>query len=266
VSGISSIGNSSFYSSAAYVRPAQREEIPDVSKLRSTDAEVRANLQRAAQRAGVDGYVTPQVTYSVGPDGQRYATGGTVQISRVIKGPRGLGDLSDAPSARDIANEPVAVNDNTPRLNRSDVGQPSLANLLAPQLNLSSVDFAKVFGQEYAESSALSKLRKADAGVRNHEAQHYRAAGGLVTGLPEYDYVEGPDGQSYAVGGSVDVKTTSTSDPEKARRDSNSYYNAAVAPGDASSADLGAARGALSRAAEAYGKLNTSQNQIDFAA
>lgn len=105
-----------------------------------------------------------------------------------------------------------------------------------------------------AEEAQIAELRAADVAVRNHEALHYRSAGGVAVGTPEYGFVQGPDGKYYAVEGAVHTHTTATTDPEKAARDAATLARSALAPGDASAADLAAARSATSKAAQTYGQ------------
>ncbi|MBM3617428.1 MAG: hypothetical protein FJX23_02665 [Alphaproteobacteria bacterium] len=109
-----------------------------------------------------------------------------------------------------------------------------------------------------SEQARVAELQAADIAVRNHEMLHYRTAGGIASGTPDYSYVQGPDGQYYAVAGAVHVHTTATSDPEKSARDAATMARAALAPGDASAADLSAARSAMFEAAGAYGKVMAS--------
>jgi len=96
-------------------------------------------------------------------------------------------------------------------------------------------------GLSNAERAYLRQLQAADTAVRNHEALHFRAAGGLGA-LPEYQTITGPDGRQYAVAGSVNVSGTRGADGEKAAREAATLAIAATAPGDASAADFGAAR------------------------
>lgn len=130
-----------------------------------------------------------------------------------------------------------------------------------PNVGLSSADFAQIFGLNNNEAQVVNRLQADDAGVRVHEAQHFRAAGGLASGTAKYEYVQGPDGNLYAVAGQVDVSTTPTSDPDKQRRDAQGLYNAASAPADSSAQDVSVARQALQNAANAY--QQTSRNPDD---
>ena len=122
-----------------------------------------------------------------------------------------------------------------------------------------SADFANqqrprgVDGKELSESDEelLRKLEARDAKVRNHEAAHVMAAGGQVQGLPSYTYQTGPDGQRYAIGGSVNISMMATGDEDATMRRANKAYRAAMATGEPSARDMQAARRATELAAEA---------------
>ncbi len=200
--------------------------------LLRADAEARANLQRAVAEAGPNAQVNVQYRYDVGPDGRLYLTGGTVTTTeRVTKDAAGR-EVSQSPSPPPLEN--------------------GLSDLAGPKLGLSPLELADTFGLSEAEEAQLSQLRASDIGVRMHEAQHYRAAGGLANGGPQYDYVQGPDGSFYAVGGAVSVSSTPTNDPQKAARDASTLVNAATAPGDASAQDIAAARGFYSQSGQLF--------------
>lgn len=216
-------------------------------QMQVQDAAIRTEIARkAAAAAGSSGSVTTDFTYSLGPDGQLYVSGGQVSISkkvsaRQLTGTRGGSVSNDNASARESLQ--------TPRR------QASFGDFLPPQVALSPFDLA-VLQESRDNPRAIAELTQIDAGVRAHERQHFFSAGGLVSGVPEYEYAVGPDGQLYAVGGHVDVGTTPTSDPEKASRDSAALARAATAPGDTSAQDIHAARGAHSNAASLYAKAN----------
>jgi hypothetical protein len=69
-----------------------------------------------------------------------------------------------------------------------------------------------------ADRETIRKLRSRDAEVRSHEQQHVAALGGYAAGAPTYVYQTGPDGISYAIGGSVNIGggAVVSSDPEAA--------------------------------------------------
>jgi len=110
-----------------------------------------------------------------------------------------------------------------------------------------------------AERRIVERLRQRDAAVRQEEEAH-AAAAGQFAGAPQYTYVTGPDGQSYAVSGHVDIRAVNHSGrPEDAERALNVLRNAALAPNAPSAQDLIAARGfaasagRIADAARAYG-------------
>lgn len=120
-----------------------------------------------------------------------------------------------------------------------------------------------IYGLTADEQRAVQELRAEDLAVRIHEAQHFRAAGGLTSGTPEYTLVEGPDGKQYAVGGVVDIRTSASSDPAKQARDAQALYSAATGPADASAQDISVAQGSLTQAQQAYNALNTQAAQYN---
>lgn len=71
-----------------------------------------------------------------------------------------------------------------------------------------------------AEQAQLAKLQQRDAKVKAHEQAHVRAAGGQA-GTPTYTYQTGPDGQKYAIGGSVNISIISNGDDESGLRQAN---------------------------------------------
>ncbi len=199
-----------------------------LQEMRMADANLRAEAQRIA--SGSSGTTTVSYSYTTGPDGRNYLSSVTVtQTKRTNESgsqPFNPSQLSDlAPASTSVSPLALAAAETE---NRDDSSQ------------------------QLAEQLATLELQQADAGVRAHEGLHFRAAGGLAVGLPQFDYVKGPDGVYYAVGGQVDVQTTATSDPDKAARDAATFATAATAPGDASAQDMSAARGAYGRAADTY--------------
>lgn len=97
----------------------------------------------------------------------------------------------------------------------------------------------------------LDKLQARDAKVRAHEAAHVMAAGGQAVGLPTYTYQTGPDGERYAVGGSVNISILNTGDPEADARRAKNAHRAAMATGEPSSGDMRTASQAASLMARA---------------
>jgi hypothetical protein len=125
----------------------------------------------------------------------------------------------------------------------------------AAQTEKSAKESEKDKKSEAAENSAASRelteeekeqvqeLKARDREVRAHEAAHMAASGGLA-GSPAYTYQTGPDGQRYAIGGEVSVKSRATDDPAKALSDAEAVKRAAQAPADPSSQDRAVASAA----------------------
>lgn len=86
------------------------------------------------------------------------------------------------------------------------------------------------------EKKQVEELKRRDREVKAHEQAHMAAAAGLA-GAPSYEYQSGPDGKRYAVGGEVGLRTSGSSDPEKALREAEIVKRAATAPADPSSTD-----------------------------
>jgi hypothetical protein len=86
---------------------------------------------------------------------------------------------------------------------------------------------------------AEQKLAAVDAEVRAHEAAHLAAAGTAAGGGASFDYVIGPNGERYAVGGSVRVVATPVfADPEATIRKAKALIQAAYAVSLPSAADM----------------------------
>ncbi|NLY76306.1 MAG: hypothetical protein GX075_13570 [Firmicutes bacterium] len=95
------------------------------------------------------------------------------------------------------------------------------------------------------EERLVQRLKQTDTAVRIHERQHVAAAGGYVKGGPIYNYITGPDGKRYAVGGRVSLDITSVpNNPEATIRKAQIIKRAALAPADPSAADRAVAANA----------------------
>lgn len=89
------------------------------------------------------------------------------------------------------------------------------------------------------KDKVLSQLKKRDQEVRKHELAHLQKAGVFASGGPVYEYEEGPDGCSYAVGGHVPVSLAEISGNPKATLEmAKAVKAAALAPDDPSEQDL----------------------------
>src|SRR5574343_226925 len=65
------------------------------------------------------------------------------------------------------------------------------------------------------EQAQVRKLKARDQAVRQHEAAHLAASGGLATSGASYTYQRGPDGVSYAIGGEVSISTAKGRTPQE---------------------------------------------------
>lgn len=236
--------NSILASSFANPRSAQAAQAARVA-----DANLRADAARAAAQAGAGATTNVQYQYAVGPDGQLYATSATVQSSRRTR----VGEEILPPSQQ--GNRPVqpfTLEDERPR---------RFGDVLPARAALSPTDEAAIFGSEEFledilnsnEANRRARLQIADFGVRAQERQHFFAAGGFGS-LPNYQYEIGPDGELYAVGGSVSIQTGPALTEEEAARDAATIANAALAATDVSAQDISVARNAQSRAAALYAR------------
>lgn len=206
------------------------------SNVNATSNNFIGGIKAQAASAGSDAKVTYK--YDVGADGKLVVSGAKIAST------------FDKPSQTSQPSFSAATVP-TPTLQTQQKSNPLSTNTLG----LSPSELAEIFGLDSNENQVINELQAADAGVRAHEAQHFRAAGGLVQGTAEFDYVEGPDGNLYAVGGQVEINPTNgVTDPAKQASDAATLYNAATAPADASAQDLAVARSAINQANEAYGK------------
>ena len=241
--------NSILASSFANPRSAQAAQ-----SARIADMNLRADAARAAAQAGPGATTNIQYQYSTGPDGQLYATGATISSSRRTRGADQLlpPELQRAPSAQPI------LEDARPR--RFGDVQP-VRPLLSP------ADEAAIFGSpefledvQSGDSIRRARLQLADFGVRAQESQHFYAAAGLGS-APTYEYEVGPDGELFAVAGSVTIQPGTATSEEEAARDAATIANAALAATDVSAQDIAVARDAQSRAASLYARnFNITEN------
>lgn len=83
----------------------------------------------------------------------------------------------------------------------------------------------------------LEQLKTTDREVRQHELAH-QIAGGQYTGAASYEYERGPDGQRYAVAGTVPIDYGPvTGDPGATIAKMQQVISAALAPADPSPKD-----------------------------
>lgn len=115
------------------------------------------------------------------------------------------------------------------------------------------------------EEAQVEKLRETDREVRRHEQAHQAAGGDLVRGGASYEFRTGPDGRQYAVGGEVQIDTSSVpGDPQATIAKMQRVRRAALAPANPSSQDRAVAAGARAQENQArkeLAELRRSQRQ-----
>lgn len=88
-----------------------------------------------------------------------------------------------------------------------------------------------------ADRERVQELQAREREVRAHEQAHARV-GGQHAGSPEYQFERGPDGKSYAVGGSVSISTAPVpGDPQATVQKMEQVKRAALAPAEPSGQD-----------------------------
>ncbi len=105
------------------------------------------------------------------------------------------------------------------------------------------------------EQEQVAKLKAREREVQAHEQAH-KSVGGARAGAIHYEYQTGPDGNRYAVGGSVPIDVSPVQgDPEATLTKMDQVARAATAPAQPSSADMNIATKAAANAARARAEL-----------
>lgn len=113
--------------------------------------------------------------------------------------------------------------------------------------------------QELETRAEIQELAARDREVRQHEQAH-AALGGRYAGAPQYEFVRGPDGVSYAVAGEVPIDTSRVpNDPEATIEKARQIRRAAYAPAEPSDTDRRVAAAAAQMEAEARAELRQVQ-------
>lgn len=111
------------------------------------------------------------------------------------------------------------------------------------------------------DQKVVEKLKARDAEVKAHEQAHVAAGGGLITGGPTYSYQSGPDGQQYAIGGEVQIDSSTEPTPEETISKMQQVRRAALAPAEPSSQDIQVASNASRLEMQARMELSQSKNE-----
>ena len=142
----------------------------------------------------------------------------------------------------------------------SSLISPSSTSPSSPQVEPSSRLLAQSSQSEQQVQAQVRELAKIDREVRNHEAAHAAAGGGL-TGAPSYSYTRGPDGQLYATSGEVGINTVRSADPETSIQNARTVLQAALAPANPSQQDLRVAAQARAQLIDAQAELSRNEEQ-----
>jgi hypothetical protein len=135
---------------------------------------------------------------------------------------------------------------------------PEAKKLDSPSHRLGAKSDGELSEQDRKE---VERLKEIDRKVRAHEQAHLAAAAGLAKGPPRFQYVTGPDGKQYAVGGEVSIDTSPVrGDPEATLQKARQVERAATAPSDPSSQDEQVAADAAEMAQEAETDLSGAKS------
>lgn len=106
------------------------------------------------------------------------------------------------------------------------------------------------------QQAQVLQLKARDLEVRQHEAAHLAAAGGLATSGASFTYQRGPDGVNYAIGGEVSIDVSPGRTPAETLAKAAIVQAAALAPAEPSGPDRAVAAQAQQLAAQARAELN----------
>lgn len=151
--------------------------------------------------------------------------------------------------------------DSSYRVNKPERAIPIENRPLEPEVEANDVsEERQAAQQQLAFEQVIAQLRARDQEVRTHEQAHLSAAGPYATGGIKYDYQTGPDGQKYAVGGSVGIDTSPVSgDPEATIQKMMIVQRAALAPAQPSAQDFKVAAQASQLQAQARSELQAER-------
>jgi len=230
----------------APVSPISLINLPPVSPVRAP-----ARVQRDSGDATGRGLETPQDIVSISDSGSGAAdgtSGGPAILPTLPQSQAQQGQIPSSPfrggqsgtagsDGSSSANDPSAAEGGTGKA--SDTAKPG---------DQTGPDGKKLSEDQKAE---IQKLQQTDREVRQHEAAHASAGGGLA-GAPSFEYETGPDGRQYAIGGEVPIKVPSVSrgNPQGTISQLEQVVRAALAPADPSGQDRAVAAQAQAEIAQ----------------
>lgn len=166
---------------------------------------------------------------------------------------KGIATLASQPSRTVVVPTSVANNqEQKPSASSNQITRPG-DNQVTPQKSSAEANAQKsqqtesspkygsndVAQQQRQVEQVLAQLRSRDQEVRSHEQAHLAAAGQYASGGIKFSYQTGPDGQKYAIGGSVGIDTSPIAgDPEATAQKAMVVQRAALAPAQPSGQDM----------------------------
>lgn len=165
---------------------------------------------------------------------------------------------------------PAAL-ENTPRQDKaqtedSNRSASNTATHQPPNLTQDNTkDSAKDTAQQQRQiENVLTQLQARDREVKAHEQAHLNTAGQYATGGIKYTYQTGPNGQKYAIGGSVGIDTAPIAgDPQATIQKARVVQRAALAPAQPSSQDMSVAAQAAQMLMQAQIDLRTQKTETE---
>jgi hypothetical protein len=235
-------------------------------QLERAEAEVLA-AEQALRSAGGAFVRSIRYGYETGPDGRRYVTSASVEVSAPEEEQdrlAALAGVSEGVSLETLpAEEGASTEETEDEGSRSGPRTPASParrkrgpdrtrgrRRQRPPEDLRQGRFLVRSG--YPEGSRGAG--RDGPGGRAHEAAH-QAAGGGFTGAATFTYVTGPDGKRYAAGGEVPIQIPAADTPEEDIANLERVRAAALAPANPSGQDLSVAASASSGIAQATAEL-----------
>lgn len=114
---------------------------------------------------------------------------------------------------------------------------------------------------EMYEKIAVDKMLNIERQVTSHEQAH-KAVAGQFAGPISYDYVSGPDGKKYIVGGDVPIYAPEGRSPEETIQIMERVKRAALAPADPSAQDVSVAAQAAQIQMAARAEMSAQSAQM----
>ncbi len=230
------------------------QEAPSRNSLKSSQAEQA--LREVAARdvfepsSTVGNGQTVQPTRKADASGEEGRALPQLQAERAYGQQARLTDLTDAPTGT-VSNSAGDRTEGT--VNEASEQRAGSEEDAAEERNSSISQVVGRNGEplEAVELQQLRALQRSDSTVRAHERAHLAAAGGHARGKANFEYVQGPDGKRYAVGGEVQIDTSAEANPEATMRKMQVIRSAALAPANPSPQDRRVAAQAANSIVEA---------------